>query len=100
MTTALIEVEVKALGGVRQALGWGERRIKSNSTKVVDLLKELQTQSKQSVFDLVVCDGKVKDGYAVRLNKEDISNLQGLETPLRGNDTVVVMEVLSVPFGG
>jgi len=62
-----------------------------------DLLKSLMTIGGQSLYDLVVKEGKLAGGYVFTLNGQVV---ESHETPLICGDRIMTMEMVRIFQGG
>jgi molybdopterin converting factor small subunit len=90
-------VTVKALGEISRIAGWEAREVEFNGARVEDLLKSISTATGDSLYQVLVEGGKLKDGYILSVNGKVITSL---ETVLNPGDRVATMEVVRLFHGG
>ncbi len=92
-------VDVAALGGARKLLGFSKRSVEFEQSTVGDLLRSLPTQDGASLYDHLVCEGRLRGDYAVLVNGLSLGP-DKLDTRLRGGEQIVTMEILRHLHGG
>jgi molybdopterin synthase sulfur carrier subunit len=85
---------VKIPTPMRRHVG-GASTVKIEGARVREVLANLQGQYPTIGERIFEPDGKVKSYVNIFLNNEDIRFLNGLDTPLRDNDTVVLLPALA-----
>jgi sulfur carrier protein ThiS len=93
----ITSVTVKAMSEVSRVLGWSEREVKFEGSTLEGLLRSLVTLSGQSLYSLLVKDGKLRGGYVISVNSQVVTSL---ETPLNYGDRVLTMEMVRLFQGG
>jgi hypothetical protein len=79
---------ISALGATRKMLGFSRRTLEFEHATVADLLRSLETSDGRSLYDNLVCGGKL------------LGNSEQLNTPLQGGEEVVAMAILRHLHGG
>ncbi len=93
------EVQVAALGAVRKLVGFSQKTIAFEGVTVADLLRAMDTQAGDSLYEKLVCDGKLREDYAVVVNGLSLRADQ-LETPLAGGEQIFTMAIIRHLAGG
>ncbi|MFQ5788910.1 MAG: MoaD/ThiS family protein [Acidobacteriota bacterium] len=93
------KVDVAALGAARKLVGFSQRTVDFEGGTVADLLRQLDTADGRSLHDNLVCDGKLRSGFAVVINGLTLGP-DGLKTPLKEGDQVVTMAIIRYLAGG
>lgn len=91
-----MRITVKALSEVRRIVGWDEKEIEFEGS-FADLLKSLVTVEGQSLYQVLVEDKKIKDGFVLGVNGRSISSL---DVPLQPGDRVLLMDIVRLFHGG
>lgn len=84
-----MRVRVKVFADLRERLGWREREVELSSGLVEELLQEV-LRGIGGLEALSDRRGGLRQGYKVMVNGRDIDFLQGLKTPLKEGDLVVL----------
>ena len=88
-------LEVLVALPLRNLVG-GASTVKAQGETVRQLLDNLDSQFPGLKERLVSSErGELRGAYIILLNDEDTRSLQGLETPLKDNDVVNILVVLS-----
>jgi hypothetical protein len=90
-------VTVKAMSEVSRLLGWSEREVEFKGSTLEGLLRSLVTSSGESLFNVLVKEGKLKGAYIISINGQVITSL---EIPLNCGDRIVTMEMVRLFHGG
>jgi sulfur carrier protein ThiS len=90
---------ISALGATRKMLGFSRRTMEFNGSTVADLLRTLETVDGRSLYDKLVCDGKLRGDFAIVVNGLSLKSDQ-LNRPLQGGEEVVTMAILRHLHGG
>jgi hypothetical protein len=90
---------ISALGATRKMLGFSRRTLEFEHATVADLLRSLETSDGRSLYDNLVCGGKLLGNYAIVVNGTSLNSEQ-LNTPLQGGEEVVAMAILRHLHGG
>jgi len=90
---------ISALGATRKMLGFSRRKMEFEHATVADLLRGLETIDGRSLYDKLVCGGKLLGNYAIVVNGTSLNSEQ-LNKPLRGGDEVVTLAILRHLHGG
>ncbi len=93
------EVQVAALGAVRKLVGFSQKTIAFEGVTVADLLRAMDTQAGDSLYENLVCEGKLREDYGVVVNGLSLCADQ-LETPLAGGEQIVTMAIIRHLAGG
>jgi sulfur carrier protein ThiS len=92
-------VQVAALGTARKLLGFSSSEVAVEQGTVADLLRDLRTLDGGTLYDHLVCEGKLRGDFAVMVNGLSLKSDQ-LGTRLQGGDQVVAMAILRHLHGG
>ena len=87
MTTVRIPPTLRAEAG-------GEREVEASGASVRELLEDL-TSRFPALRDRIWEDGQVADFVNVYLNGEDIRTLEGVDTPVLDNATVILLPAMA-----
>jgi hypothetical protein len=92
-------VEVAALGAARKLLGFSRSRVAVENATVADLLRDLRTIDGSTLYEHLVCEGKLRGDFAVVINGLSLKP-DALGTKLHGGDQLVAMAILRHLHGG
>ncbi len=73
----------------------GEKEISADGSSVGEVLRGLATQHPETRQQLFSEDGELNRYVNVYLNDEDVRVLDGLETPVRQSDTLVILPAMA-----
>jgi len=90
---------ISALGATRKMLGFSRRTVEFQRATIADLLLSLETVDGRSLYDKLVCEGRLRGDYAIVVNGLSLKSDQ-LNKPLQGEDEVVTMAILRHLHGG
>ena len=90
---------ISALGATRKMLGFSRRSVEFESASVADLLRSLATADGRSLYDNLVCDGKLRGDFAIVVDGLSLKSEQ-LNKTLQGGEEVVTMAILRHLHGG
>jgi hypothetical protein len=90
---------ISALGATRKMLGFSRRTVEFECATVADLLRGLETADGRSLYDNLVCEGRLRGDFAVVVNGMSLKSDQ-LNKPLAGGEEVVTMAILRHLHGG
>ena len=90
---------ISALGATRKMLGFSRRTVEFDRATIADLLRTLATADGRSLYDDLVCEGKLRGDYAIVVNGLSLRSDQ-LNQPLQGGEEVVTMAILRHLHGG
>ena len=93
------EVQVAALGAVRKLVGFSQKTVAFEGATVADLLRALDTQAGGSLYETLVCEGKLRGDYAVVVDGLSLRADQ-LQTSLAGGEQIVAMAIIRNLAGG
>ena len=79
---------------LRSATG-GEKEVAAGGDNVGAVLHELAERHPETQHQLFSEDGALNRYVNVYLNDEDVRVLQGLETPVRPDDTLVILPAMA-----
>jgi len=92
-------VNISALGATRKMLGFSRRTVEFQRATVADLLRALETLDGRSLYDNLVCEGRLRGDFAIVVNGLSLKSDQ-LTKPLQGGEEVVTMAILRHLHGG
>lgn len=90
---------ISALGATRKMLGFSRRTVEFECATVADLLRGLETANGRSLYDNLVCEGRLRGDFAVVVNGMSLKSEQ-LDQPLAGGEEVVTLAILRHLHGG
>jgi sulfur-carrier protein len=79
---------------LRPSVG-GEREVNADGSSVGEVLQALAQAHPQTQSQLFGPDGGLNRYVNVYLNDEDVRVLDGLETPVAGSDTLVILPAMA-----
>jgi molybdopterin synthase sulfur carrier subunit len=79
---------------LRPSVG-GEREVSADGSSVGEVLQALAQAHPQTQSQLFGPDGGLNRYVNVYLNDEDVRVLDGLETPVAGSDTLVILPAMA-----
>ncbi|MBA2580436.1 MAG: MoaD/ThiS family protein [Thermoleophilaceae bacterium] len=79
---------------LRAATG-GEKEVAAEGQNVRELLERLAAEHPATQSQLFAEDGELNRYVNVYLNDEDVRVLDGLETPVGGRDTLVILPAMA-----
>jgi hypothetical protein len=95
----MASANIAALGSTRKMLGFSRRTVEFEQATVADLLRDLKTLDGQTLYDHLVCEGKLRGDFAILVDGLSLGADQ-LEKPLQGGEKVVTMAILRHLHGG
>jgi hypothetical protein len=90
---------ISALGATRKLLGFSRRTVEFEQSTIADLLRGLETADGRSLYDNLVCEGKLRGDYAIVVDGMSLKS-EELNKALRGGEEVVTMAILRHLHGG
>ncbi len=90
---------ISALGATRKMLGFSRRTVEFDQSTVADLLRRLDTVDGRSLYDNLVCEGKLRGDFAIVVNGLSLKS-EELNKALEGGEEVVTMAILRHLHGG
>ena len=79
---------------LRPSVG-GEKVLSADGASVGEVLRELATQHPETQHQLFSEDGTLNRYVNVYLNDEDVRVLDGLDTPVGADDTLVILPAMA-----
>jgi molybdopterin synthase sulfur carrier subunit len=79
---------------LRPSVG-GEKEVPADGDSVREVLRALASQHPQTQTQLFSAEGELNRYVNVYLNDEDVRVLDGLETPVGGSDTLVILPAMA-----
>lgn len=95
----MASANIAALGSTRKMLGFSRRTVQFENSTVADLLRQLDTVDGRTLYDNLVCDGKLLGDFAVVVDGLSLKADQ-LNRRLQGGEEVVTMAILRHLHGG
>ena len=90
---------IAALGTTRKMLGFSRQTVEFENATVADLLRQLPTVDGRTLYDNLVCDGKLRGDFAVVVDGLSLK-ADHLDRRLQGGEEVVTMAILRHLHGG
>jgi sulfur carrier protein ThiS len=90
---------ISALGATRKMLGFSRRTVEFDRATVADLLRSLDTVDGRTLYDNLVCEGKLRGDFAIVVDGLSLKSDQ-LNKPLQSGAEVVTMAILRHLHGG
>jgi len=90
---------ISALGATRKMLGFNRRTVEFQCATIADLLRSLDTVDGRTLYDDMVCEGRLRGDFAIVVNGLSLKSDQ-LNKPLQGGEEVVTMAILRHLHGG
>jgi hypothetical protein len=90
---------ISALGATRKLLGFSRRTVEFEQSTVAELLRGLETVDGRSLYDNLVCEGRLRGDYAIVVDGLSLKSEQ-LNKTLQGGEEVVTMAILRHLHGG
>ena len=95
----MASAKIAALGTTRKMLGFSRQTVEFENATVADLLRQLPTVDGRTLYDNMVCDGKLRGDFAVIVDGLSLKAEQ-LNRRLEGGEEVVTMAILRHLHGG
>jgi len=95
----MVCAHVSALGSTRKMLGFSRRTLEFEHATVADVLRDLKTLDGRTLYDHLVCEGKLRPDFAIVVDGLSLGANQ-LDKPLLGGEEVVTMAILRHLSGG
>ena len=73
----------------------GEKEVAASGSNVGEVLRALAGEHPETERQLFADDGQLNRYVNVYLNDEDVRVLQGLDTPVRESDTLVILPAMA-----
>jgi MoaD family protein len=73
----------------------GEKEVSADGANVGEVLRSLAARHPETERQLFSDDGELNRYVNVYLNDEDVRMLEGLETPVSGADTLVILPAMA-----
>ena len=90
---------IAALGSTRKMLGFSRRTVEFDSATVADVLRDLKTNDGRTLYDNLVCEGRLRGDFAIVIDGLSLAPDQ-LDQKLQGGEEVVTMAILRHLHGG
>lgn len=90
---------IAALGTTRKMLGFSRQTLEFQGTTIADLLRQLPTQDGGSLYDSLVCDGKLRTNFAIVVDGLSLKADQ-LDKQLHGGEEIVTLAIIRSLAGG
>jgi hypothetical protein len=95
----MASANISALGTTRKMLGFSRRTVEFENATVADLLQRMPTVDGGTLYDNLVCNGKLRGDFAVVVDGLSLKADQ-LNRQLQGGEEVVTMAILRHLHGG
>ena len=97
----MASAKIAALGTTRKLLGFSRRtvEVEVDNATIADVLRQLPTLDGRTLYDNLVCDGRLRGDFAVVVNGLSLKADQ-LNRRLQGGEEVVTMAILRHLHGG
>ena len=97
----MTSAKIAALGTTRKMLGFSRRtvEVEIDNATIADVLRQLPTLDGRTLYDNLVCDGRLRGDFAVVVNGLSLKADQ-LNRRLQGGEEVVTMAILRHLHGG
>jgi sulfur carrier protein ThiS len=90
---------IAALGTTRKMLGFSRQTLEFEGATLADLLRQLPTRDGGSLYDTLVCDGKLRTDFAIVVDGLSLKADQ-LDKQLHGGEEIVTMAIIRSLSGG
>lgn len=90
---------IAALGTTRKMLGFSRQTLEFEGTTIADLLRQLPTRDGGSLYDNLVCDGKLRTDFAIVVDGLSLKADQ-LDKQLHGGEEIVTLAIIRSLAGG
>jgi len=97
----MASAKIAALGTTRKLLGFSRRtvEVEIDNATIADVLRQLPTLDGRTLYDNLVCDGRLRGDFAVVVTGLSLKADQ-LNRRLQGGEEVVTMAILRHLHGG
>ena len=95
----MASANIAALGTTRKMLGFSRQVVEFENATVADLLRQLNTLDGRTLYDNLVCNGKLRGDFAIVVDGLSLKADQ-LNRRLQGGEEVVTMAILRHLHGG
>ncbi len=97
----MASAKIAALGTTRKMLGFSRRtvEVEIDNATIADVLRQLPTLDGRTLYDNLVCDGRLRGDFAVVVDGLSLKADQ-LNRRLQGGEEVVTMAILRHLHGG
>ena len=90
---------IAALGSTRKMLGFSRRTVEFDFATVADVLRDLKTKDGRTLYDNLVCEGRLRGDFAIVVDGISLKADQ-LNQKLQGGEEVVTLAILRHLHGG
>ncbi|MBZ5700387.1 MAG: hypothetical protein LAN84_00915 [Acidobacteriia bacterium] len=91
--------KIAALGSTRKMLGFSRQTLEFEGATIADLLRQLPTRDGGSLYDSLVCDGKLRSDFAIVVDGLSLKAGE-LDKELRGGEEIVTLAIIRSLAGG
>jgi hypothetical protein len=95
----MASANIAALGSTRKMLGFSRRTVEFEQTTIADVLRELKTLDGRTLYDNLICEGKLRGDFAIVVDGLSLRTDQ-LDKLLQGGEEVVTLTILRHLHGG
>ena len=95
----MASANIAALGTTRKMLGFNRCTVEFEQATVADVLRKLKTLDGRTLYDHLVCAGKLRGDFAIVVDGLSLGADQ-LDRPLQGGEDVVTLAILRHLHGG
>lgn len=96
----MAKVRITALSAARELVGWSSQEVEFEGEFVRDLLKQVYTKNGSELYQVITEDDQIKGGLFILLNGRRMECWDVLDSELKQDDHIVVMEVMKIVGGG
>jgi hypothetical protein len=90
---------IAALGSTRKMLGFSRQTLEFAGSTVADLLRQMPTRDGGSLYDILVCEGKLRSDFAIVVDGLSLKADQ-LDLQLHGGEEIVTLAIIRSLAGG
>ena len=90
---------ISALGTTRKMLGFSRQTLEFEGATMADMLRQLPTLDGGSLYDRLVCEGKLRSEFAIVVDGLSVK-ADELNKKLQGGEEVVTMAIIRTMAGG
>jgi len=95
----MLIAHIAALGATRKMLGFSRNAVEFEGSTIAELLRQLPTRDGNSLYDCLVCDGKLRPDFAIVVDGLSLKPDQ-LDKQLQGGEDIVTLAIVRSLAGG